>query len=138
MSAASGQCLCGAVRFTAESVDPDYWACHCGTCIRWSSGPLMTVSCTGASFSGEESIGVYDSSAWADRGFCKHCGTVLYYQMKGHDGYKLNTGTFDDSSSFKMVGEIFVEEKPGGFDFAGDHPRLTGAEAIKKFSLLDI
>jgi hypothetical protein len=37
-----------------------------------------------------------------------------------------------------MVGEIFVEDKPDAFDFAGDHPRLTGAEAIKKFSLTGI
>ncbi len=138
MSAAGGQCLCGAVRFTADNVDPDYWACHCSTCIRWSAGPFTSVSCSGVSFAGEESIAVFDSSAWAERGFCKHCGTVLYYRLKEQESYKMNSGTFDDSSSFKMVGEIFVDEKPGGFDFAGDHPRLTGAEAIKKFSLTGI
>ena len=138
MSAVSGQCLCGAVRFSADNVDPEYWACQCSTCIRWSAGPFMTVACSGVSFDGEENIVVYDSSAWADRGFCRQCGTVLYYRMKGHDGYKINIGVFDDSSSFKMVGEIFVEDKPAGYDFAGDHPRLTGAEAIKKFSLTGI
>lgn len=135
MSAASGQCLCGAVRFTVESVDPEYWACHCCTCVRWSAGPYLSVSTTGASFEGEDNIEIYNSSEWAERGFCRKCGTILFYRLKKQAGHELSIGTFDDSSSFRMVGEIFVDKKPDGYEFAGDHPRLTEAEAIAKFSL---
>ena len=134
MSSVSGQCLCGAVRFTAEKADPNYFACHCGMCRRWSAGPFMSVSSTGVSFDGEENIGVYESSAWAERGFCKNCGSILFYHMKGHDRYELSSGTLEDSSSFKMAGEIFIDHKPQGYEFAGDHPRLTEAETIEKFS----
>jgi hypothetical protein len=104
-------------------------------CVRWSAGPFLSVSTTGTSFVGEEDLVVFDFSDWAERGFCKKCGTILFYRLKERDGHEMSTGTFDDSTLFKMVGEIFVDEKPGGYDFTGDHPRLTGAEAIAKFSL---
>jgi hypothetical protein len=32
------------------------------------------------------------------------------------------------------VGEIFVDNKPAGYAFAGDHPRLTEAEFLAQFS----
>ncbi len=81
-------------------------------------------------FSGADHITRYDSSAWAERGFCDRCGTSLFYRYKRNDHYALWVGTFDDQSPFRLVGEIFIEDKPDGYDFAGDHPRLTGEEVI--------
>ncbi len=37
-------------------------------------------------------------------------------------------GTFDDQAQFKLAGEIYIDEKPASYEFAGDHPRLTGEE----------
>jgi hypothetical protein len=37
---------------------------------------------------------------------------------------------FEDQSIFKLAGEIFIDENPGGYAFAGDHPRLTGEEFL--------
>ena len=45
----------------------------------------------------------------------------------------MNSGTFDDASTFEMVGEVFIDEKPTSYEFAGDRPRMTGAEVIAKF-----
>ena len=42
--------------------------------------------------------------------------------------YIVSTGAFDDGEQFSLTGEIFVDEKPSGYNFAGDHPRLTGEE----------
>ena len=134
MSSASGQCLCGAVRFTVERVDPHHHACHCGMCRRWSGGPLFAMSVSGASFEGSENITVYDSSEWAERGFCGVCGTNLFYRLKQTGNHMMCAGTFDDSSKFKLTGEIFVDNKPDGYDFAGEHPRLTEAETIARFT----
>ena len=35
-------------------------------------------------------------------------------------------GAFDDAEEFELVGEIFMDDKPGTYDFAGDHPRHAG------------
>ena len=32
-------------------------------------------------------------------------------------------------------GEIYIDEKPGGYDFAGEHPRLTGEEFMQSIGL---
>jgi len=133
MTAQSGGCLCGAVTFTAAEVGAAHHACHCGMCRRWAGSPLLAASADGLAFAGEENISVYDSSDWAERGFCKVCGSSLFYRLKETGGYHIPVGVFDDQSSFHIVGEIFHDRKPPGYDFAGDHPRLTEAETMAMF-----
>lgn len=125
---ATGRCLCGAVTFEAEEVDPHVHGCHCSTCRGWSGGPMLAAEVGSVEFTGEASIRRYQSSAWAERGFCGECGSNLFYRLKEPDRYIMCTGAFDDQTPFKLVGEIYVDEKPPGYDFAGDHPRQTGAE----------
>lgn len=134
MSAASGRCLCGAVRFTVDNVDPRYSACHCGMCLHWSGGPLFAATVSGAAFEGSENITVYDSSNWAERGFCRICGTNLFYRLKESSDCAICVGAFNDSPRFELTREYFIDCKPGGYDFAGDHLRLTEAETIAKFT----
>ena len=76
------------------------------------------------------SIARYSSSAWAERGFCKRCGSSLFYRLKETNHYILNMGSFDDQRPFKIASEIYVDDKPAGYDFAGGHPRLTGEEFL--------
>jgi hypothetical protein len=44
-------------------------------------------------------------------------------------------GAFDDESVFELVGEIYVDEKPPGYNFAGEHPRQTGAEFMASLGI---
>ena len=126
----SGGCLCGAVTFTAEDVSVDVHACHCKTCRNWSGGSMLAASAATVEFSGEANIARYDSSAWAQRGFCRLCGSSLFFQLHGADHFVMCLGAFDDSADFNLSGEIFVDEKPRGYDFQGDHSRLTGADFL--------
>ena len=126
--AATGKCLCGAVTFTADDVETHVHGCHCSMCRNWSGGPLLAASVGSIQFEGEEHIGRYSSSEWAERGFCARCGSNLFYRLKEADRYIVCTGAFDDQSPFELVGEIYIDEKPPGYEFAGDHPRQTGEE----------
>ena len=126
---AKGSCLCGEVEVQAMSLSTDVGACHCNTCRKWNGGPFLGIDCnTAVTISGEENITSFSSSEWAERGFCGECGSNLFYRLKEADHYILCAGTFDDESVFELAGEIFVDEKPAGYHFAGDHPRQTGAE----------
>ena len=127
---ATGKCLCGAVRFCADAVDPHVHACHCSMCRAWNGGPMLAATVGSISFESEAFIKRYPSSAWAERGFCTECGSSLFYYFKPRDMYILATGSFDDPEQFTLAGEIYVDEKPSGYSFAGDHPRLTGAEFL--------
>lgn len=124
----AGRCLCGAVTFEAEGVETHIHSCHCNICRNWSGGPMMAAAVASVAYQGEEAIKRYASSEWAERGFCVECGSNLFYRLKEADHYILCAGTFDDESIFELAGEIFVDEKPAGYNFAGDHPRQTGAE----------
>ena len=125
---ATGRCLCGAVTYTAEDIETDMNSCHCGKCRRWTGGPAFVVSVGKVKFDDENHITRFDSSAWAERGFCSRCGTNLFYRLKEADHYVLSMGTFDDQALFNLAGEIFIDEKPATYELAGDHPRLTGEE----------
>lgn len=128
----TGHCLCGAVRFEAEGVETEFHACHCGMCRRWSGGaPFFGTAAKKVTFSGDE-LGRFASSDWAERGFCKRCGTTLFYFLKPTSGYTLSVGAFDDPSPYKLSQEIFIDHKPDGYAIAGEHPRLTEREILAK------
>ena len=131
----TGRCLCGAVSYKAEGVKTEHHACHCGMCRKWGGGPAFAAVVESIEFEGEEQIGHYDSSDWAERCFCKNCGTSLYYRLKESGHIVVWVGTFDDQSPFRLVGEIYVDHKPGGFDFAGDHPRMTEREFLESLGM---
>ena len=117
----TGHCLCGAVSYKAEDVESHIHACHCSMCRRWNGGPALAASVGSVSFEGEENISRYASSDWAERGFCKKCGSNLFYFLKP-DRYIMWAGTFNEQA-FSLDGEIFCAEKPEWYDFAGNHPR---------------
>lgn len=104
-------------------------------CRRWSGGaPFFAAEVKKVTFENEEDIGRYTSSEWAERGFCKKCGTTLFYFLKPRQTYAMSVGAFDDTSPFRLSLEIFIDRKPAGYALAGDHPRWTEAETFAKFA----
>lgn len=132
---AKGSCLCGAVTLHAKSADPHIGACHCTMCCKWSGGPYLAVDCKDdVTFEGEDHISVYDSSEWAERGFCSKCGTHLFYRLKGNHQYFAPAGLFDSISSLDFSHQIFIDEKPEYYDFANETKNMTGAEVFAEFA----
>ncbi|ANO51961.1 GFA family protein [Woeseia oceani] len=132
-----GRCLCGAVQFDATNAGTDFHACHCPMCRRWASGPLFAVNAESVVFSGEENLQRYASSDWAERGFCRQCGSNLFYFLKPANAYHLCVGAFDNAANFKIASEIFVDHQPAGYAFAGQHPRLTEQQVLEQFGSED-
>jgi hypothetical protein len=136
LASATGHCLCGAVSFTATDIDTHFHICHCSMCRRHAGAPTMSVSVGGVSFQGEGDILRYKSSDLAERGSCKKCGSYLFYHLFQPDHYIMSTGAFDDPTPFSVGGEIYVDSKPPSYDFAGDHPRETEHEFLKRMGVL--
>ncbi|ABV35664.1 glutathione-dependent formaldehyde-activating, GFA [Shewanella sediminis HAW-EB3] len=135
MTERKGQCLCGAVKFVAKNSENSVAACHCGMCRTWGGGPLMAVSCgSDVSFEGKENISVYSSSDWAERGFCKNCGSHLFYRLKQISEYQLSAGLFDSQSSFKFDLQVYIDKKPSFYSFANKTSIMTEAEVIAKYA----
>ena len=134
MNPITGRCLCGQITFQFESFAGGVAHCHCSMCRQWGGGPLLAVECgTEVQFEGEESIAHYESSAWASRGFCKHCGTHLFYQLKDGGDYIMPVGLFADDTGFDFTQQIFIDEKPEYYCFANKTSTMTAAEVFAKY-----
>jgi hypothetical protein len=130
----TGRCLCGGVTFTVEDADARVNACHCGMCRRWCGGPFFAVRSRGVRFAGEDAVGRFASSDWAERGFCTRCGSALFYYLKPSGTHMLSLGVFDDPTPFRLAREIFIDRKPGCYALAGEHPRWTEAETFARLA----
>ncbi|GKX59897.1 GFA family protein [Leminorella grimontii] len=133
--AAHGRCLCGNVGITAAKMSRSVGVCHCGMCRKWSGGPFLAVDCgTEVTFSGEEHVGVFRSSEWAERGFCKICGTSLFYRLMHNGQYEIPVGLFDDARRLALTMQIFTDRKPDYYDFANKTEMMTEAEVFAMFA----
>lgn len=132
-----GGCLCGAVRFEACNVPGTFTICHCEQCRRWTGSALLEVSIKteDLTWHGDEHIAIHASSGWAERAWCKDCGTNLYFRHTQEDKWFGSTalllGLFDDANGFLPSHEIFADQKPDSFAYAEvGQKHLTHADVI--------
>ena len=130
----SGGCLCGAVRFTAMPPSREIAVCHCSMCRKWSAGPFLAIDGGTLNIDDESNLGIYRSSEWAERGFCKRCGSPLFYRLVGKEQYYVSAEAFDDRSGLTLTTQIFIDEKPPYYDFANQTRNMTGAEVFAAFA----
>lgn len=84
MPIASAHCLCGDVRF--EATLPSRWVahCHCTMCQRSGGSAFVTwVGLDEHQCRIDDPRGLlrwYQSSDLAERGFCSHCGSSLFFR----------------------------------------------------------
>jgi hypothetical protein len=140
----TGGCLCGAVRFDASNVPATYSICHCAPCRRWTGSALLEVSIKteDLTWHGAEHIATRASSDWAERAWCRSCGTNVYFRHTRRDKWfgttDLPLGLFDDASGFALTHEIYVDHKPDSFAYdSADHKKLTRAEVVALQSYMD-
>lgn len=83
---ASGQCLCGQVAFTISF--PSNWVahCHCTLCQRAHGAAFVTWVGMNAEqvtvHDEHQQLAWYASSGDAQRGFCKNCGSTVFFRSK--------------------------------------------------------
>ena len=130
-----GKCLCGAVVVHMRHSRPSMSVCHCNFCRRWAGGPFMTVECHDAPrIEGLEQVRIYPSSDWAERGFCTQCGTHLFYRLRDAEFYALPVGLFDKGGDWPFELQVFVDQKPGNYQFSNTTQEITGEDVFKAWS----
>lgn len=91
----------------------------------------MAVPCKDAVFDGP--VTAYSSSEGADRGFCATCGTHLFFHAKAAGIHGIPIGLFDDQSGLPFRAEIYIDDKPDYYTFAGETKQMTGEEFEAQF-----
>ncbi|WP_236545280.1 GFA family protein [Tropicimonas marinistellae] len=123
----SGACLCGAVSVRVRPTRPELHACHCEMCRTWTGVALVEIDVAPKDFEASGPIKRFTSSDWAERAWCDACGTTLWYKLTipGREHFAVSAGLFPDAGNFPLTKEIYIDRKPAGYAFAGDHLRQT-------------
>ena len=75
----------------------------------------------------------YQSSDWAQRGFCSQCGTHLFYHLLSSNEYILPAGLFQDEQ-FELDSQIFIDEKPSFYELKNQTKNMTGQDVFDLFA----
>ena len=136
----SGKCMCGAVSYEIAAEKHQVGTCHCSMCRRWTGGIYISIGAEPheITFKGADALTVFQSSDWAERAFCSKCGSSMYYRITAEGPYSgwyhMGAGTLDDYGDLKLTEQLFIDLKPGAYDFAQDTKNLTTPEVEALFA----
>jgi hypothetical protein len=87
--------------------------CHCSQCRKQSGHFYAATSVANDKIviEGAESITWYEASDFARRGFCKACGSVLFWKPRDQDYISVMAGSFDRPTGLQGECHIFVGDK---------------------------
>ncbi|MCS7007996.1 MAG: GFA family protein [Thermoleophilia bacterium] len=111
----AGRCLCGAVRYAVSGRLREILVCHCVECQRWA-GRAWAATAARA-----EELDIDDESAlaWvasprsarhARRGFCRRCGSGLFWRARGSEVIAIAAGSLEDRAGLAVAAHIWVEQ----------------------------
>lgn len=125
----SGGCQCGAVRY-ALYAEPDASICHCRMCQRATGGLfLASAGVPLAQFAWTRGQpAVFRSSSIAERGYCRDCGTPLFFRYLAKDKIDVTIGSLDDPAAAKPGSQVGVESRVPWWRELFDLPGRTTAE----------
>lgn len=117
----TGSCLCGAVRFEVHGALRPTLACHCTQCRKQTGNYMSATSCADQElvFTRQDGLKWFRSSDVAQRGFCKECGSVLFWKQDGSDTTSIATGSIDGPSGAPLEGHIFCKDAGDYYEIAG-------------------
>jgi hypothetical protein len=121
----TGSCLCGAVSFEIRGALRPTIACHCVQCRKQTGTYMSATACADAelAFTRQDGLAWYRSSPEARRGFCKACGSALFWKRDGSDTTSISAGAIDGPSGAPLEGHIFCDSAGDYYDIAGGHYR---------------
>jgi hypothetical protein len=126
---ATGGCLCGAVRYEVRGPLRDVINCHCSMCQRLHGGfgPHSKASKSDITVTVDVGLAWYRTSEVAQRGFCRICGSGLFWQPFAQDGTGILAGTLDAPTGLQTIGHIFVAEKSDFYEISDGLPQFAGS-----------
>ena len=122
----TGSCLCGAVAYDITGPMKDALACHCTQCRKQTGSYWISsgVADSDLKLTKQDGLKWFASSDQAKRGFCKECGSSLFWKQNGSDTTSICVGGIDGKTGLKLEGHIFCND-------AGDYYEISGGSFKK-------
>ncbi len=108
-----GGCACGALRYRVTGALRPVVACHCSQCRKafTNFGAFTAVDRAALDIGNPEEITWYASSPGVRRGFCRYCGSALFWDSAASDLISIAAGTLDQPSGLRQLRHIHVADK---------------------------
>lgn len=129
-----GSCLCGAVRFKTRGASRGVVYCHCSQCRKQTGHFVAATAAKDADvdIEGMGSLNWYGASDVAKRGFCRICGSLLFWKHAELDSISIMAGSFDRPSGLAGQSHIFVSDKGDYYSIDDGLPQFEkSAPSIK-------
>ena len=122
-----GGCACGAVRFRITGRTRPVVACHCSQCRRafTNYGAFTAVAREGLSIDSAHEVTWYESSPDVRRGFCRRCGSALFWDSERNDFVSVAAGAFDQPSGLRQLRHIFIADKADFYEIGDGLEQLA-------------
>ena len=138
-SVTTGGCLCGAVRFRVTGPLRDVVNCHCSMCQKLHGvfGAHSKARKNDIEIVEDRGLKWYRTSGIAQRGFCRECGSSLFWQPDEQDATGILAGSLDQPTGLNTMGHIFVGEKADFYEISDPFPQFEESSdgALKDDSL---
>ncbi|GAB1581813.1 GFA family protein [Phyllobacterium phragmitis] len=121
----TGSCLCGAVCFETRGSLRGIIYCHCTQCRKQSGHhyAATNVADDAIFIEGAENITWYRSSEKARRGFCRTCGSVLFWKQDDLDYISIMAGAFDQPTGLRGEKHIYTADKGDYYSIDDELPQ---------------
>ncbi len=134
----TGGCLCGKVRFEVYGELLTVINCHCSKCRRFHGNVSAYTSTQRENLvmTCEDGLKWYrstqDETSNVHRGFCKECGSSLFWDPRGKKNISIAAGALDPPTHLKTTRHVWVDQK-------GDYYEITDAlpQHKEKFARAD-
>jgi len=124
-----GGCLCGAVRYRVRGPLRNVVNCHCTMCQRLHGnfGPHSKARKEDITITKSDGLFWYKTSGVARRGFCRDCGSGLFWEPFEQDATGIIAGSLGDPTELKTIGHIFIGEKSNFYEISDELPQFEGS-----------
>lgn len=118
----SGGCLCGAVRYELVGASTPVTYCHCSMCRKWHGhvGAYAAVDRTDLRIVESRGLKWHRSSASVQRGFCRECGSSLFFDEAKDPKVGFAAGTLDEPTGLRSKAHIFLGSKGDYYEVPED------------------
>jgi hypothetical protein len=128
----TGGCQCGAVRYALYGEPTHGSICHCRMCQKASGNYFAAFARVRlqdfAWTRGEPAV--FKSSELVERGFCRDCGTPLFFRYLDLPRISVAVGSLDDPAPITMDVQYGVQSRLPAFDTLHALPSQTSNEGV--------
>jgi hypothetical protein len=130
----NGSCNCRGVTYQVKGTMRDVTACHCGQCRKQTGLYFAATEAmdTQLTMHSPSTVKWYDSSTFAQRGFCGECGSSLFWKAKGSGKICILAGSLDGNVPIRITRHIFCQDKGTFYELTDGLPQFPQDDVPKE------